>query len=197
MRHARLGFPARAACLLGALAATLAAGLAMPDAAERHADSPETALHFWAGEWDCYSVSDGRLSGRNVLELRVNGKVLHEAWASEGQDYIGESWNHYDASARVWRQLWVDQQGNVFSGAADASDEQRSPGDGLLFEGEQIKPDGDVTQIRMHVRPVAEGWVRQTGTQLGDNGEWTPRYDLVYVPEGEPFDPAKLKAPNN
>ena len=197
MHHSRLRFAVRGACLLaGALAVSFATGLTQPDTAE-HESSPETALHFWAGEWDCYSANTGQLSGRNVLELRVNGKVLHEAWQSEGQSYIGESWNHYDAAAGAWRQLWVDQQGAVFSGTADVSGDEGSTEDGLLFEGDQIQPNGSVTKIRMHVRPIAHGWVRQTGTQLGDNDEWTPRYDLIYVPKGEPYDPDRLEDPSN
>ena len=51
----------------------------------------ETAMHFWVGEWDCYSAGTGVLAGTNTLAFRVGDKVVHESWASAGDDFAGES----------------------------------------------------------------------------------------------------------
>jgi len=155
-----------------------------------NANPPEKALHFWAGEWDCYGAVSGALNGHNTLELRVKNNVIHENWTAS-DNTTGESWNYYNAHKGTWRQIWVDDNGIALEMDADVTGER--PDGGVLFEGDQIRKDGTLARIRMHVRPVGPGWVRQTGTALAADGvTWQPRYDLVYVPKGESFDPAKL-----
>lgn len=140
------------------------------------------ALRFWVGEWACYSTS-GQLNGRNTLELRVGGNVIHESWTPEGGGPPGESWNWYDPATGSWNQLWVSAGGvrTHFVG---------SPmGDGVMFEGTQTQANGTTSRVRMHVRPIEDGRVQQTGTEFDAASEtWQPRYDLIYVPKGEPFD---------
>ncbi len=140
------------------------------------------ALRFWVGDWDCYSTS-GQLSGRNTLELRVGGNVIHESWTPEGGGPPGESWNWFDPAEGTWNQLWVSAGGvrTHFVGTP--------MGSGVLFEGTQTQATGTTARVRMHVRPITDGRVQQTGTQLDEaSGAWQPRYDLIYVPKGEPFE---------
>lgn len=140
-------------------------------------------LQFWVGEWDCYSAQSGKLNGRNTLASRQNGSVIHEAWRGEGPNGgVGESWNCYDRSRGVWRQVWV-------GAAGDVTDFVGTPqGKGVLFEARRTDGFGREERIRMFVRPIAGERVQQTGTRSLDNGAtWQPRYDLVYVPKGEAF----------
>ncbi|GJM20000.1 MAG: hypothetical protein DHS20C14_22130 [Phycisphaeraceae bacterium] len=146
------------------------------------AGSMPTLLRFWVGDWDVYSAASGQLNGRNTLELRVGGNAIHEAWTPVGGGSPGESWNWYDAAKGTWNQVWVDGSGvsTTFAG---------SPKDGgILFEGTQVNASGATQLARMHVRPIADGRVQQTGTQSTDGGAtWTPSYDLIYIKSGEDF----------
>ncbi|MFT5422548.1 MAG: hypothetical protein ACI89L_000313 [Phycisphaerales bacterium] len=120
----------------------------------------------------------------------MKNNVLHESWTATNNT-TGESWNYYNANKGTWRQIWVDDNGIALEMDAPVTGER--PDGGVLFEGDQIRKDGTLARTRMHVRPVGDGWVRQTGTGTRDGGQtWRPLYDLVYVPKGESFDPAVL-----
>lgn len=150
-------------------------------------DDGKKGLHFWVGDWDVYSVQSGELVGRNSLSFRVNKHVIHERWASVGDSYTGESWNHYDPIKKAWRQLWNGSGGSVVEFYEDTD----SDADGIMFVGKGIDPadDGKISMSKMHVREINNGWVRQTGSRSTDKGStWIIRYDLVYVPKGKKFD---------
>lgn len=145
----------------------------------------ESALHFWVGEWDCYSTSTGSLSGTNTLSFRVGNKVIHESWTSSGGQFSGESWNVYNRETNVWEQTWVDTSGNRLFITAKCNDETV---EGLMFEGENVAPGAKPQKSRVHVRPVDEGRVMQTGYSSDDGGKtWTQQYEFVYVPRGEAY----------
>ncbi len=153
-------------------------------------DDNKKALHFWVGDWDVYSVKTGELAGRNSLSYRVGKHVIHELWASEGDSYTGESWNHFDPYKKAWRQMWIGSGGDVSEFYQDTD----SDVDGVLFVGKGYNPDdGKYSMSKMHVREMSNGWVRQTGSRSTDDGStWVIRYDLVYVPKGEEYDPEKM-----
>lgn len=159
------------------------------DASDAAVDS-KTALHFWVGDWDVYSVKTGKLAGRNSLSYRVGKHVIHERWASEDDSYTGESWNLYDPMKKTWRQTWVGSGGDVSEFYQDTD----SDAEGVVFVGKGFDPDnGKVSMSKMHVRAISNGWVRQTGSRSTDTGAtWIIRYDLVYVPKGEEFDPEMM-----
>lgn len=144
----------------------------------------ETAMHFWVGTWDCYSTQSGKLSGKNTLAFRVNSNVIHESWISQGGGITGESWNVYDRVANVWRQTWVDNTGGVLTIAAPVTSEY----EGLMFEGKSTSMGDESKIMRMHVRPIDDGRVLQTGFESKDKGKsWDQMYELIYVPAGEEF----------
>lgn len=139
-------------------------------------------LHFWIGEWDCYSNSTGLLNGRNNLEARLGETVIHEMWTPVGRSAGGESWNYYDPQTRTWRQHWMNPNGQPFVYVGKPVEE------GILFEGPRL--DGTENQLRkrMFIRPIGNGRVQHTGTKSADGGKtWQPEYDLIYVPRGEAF----------
>ena len=60
-----------------------------------------------------------------------------------------------------------------------------------MFVGKAFNPTNpdEKTSHKMHVRPIHNGMVRQTGSSSVDDGTtWTVKYDLIYVPKGEAFD---------
>jgi len=150
-------------------------------------DPLASGLHFWVGEWDVYSAKNGKLAGHNILEFRVNKHVIHESWASNGDSYTGESWNHYDTVAKAWKQTWVGSGGDVTVFTADTGSDAK----GVMFVGKAIDPSKDdgYTLHQMHVRPIDGKRVRQTGSESTDDGaSWVVKYDLIYVKKGEAFE---------
>ncbi len=146
----------------------------------------ETALHFWVGEWDCYNTQNGNLDGTNTLSFRVGNKVIHESWTSTGGQFAGESWNVYNRETNRWEQTWVDISGARLFITAECNDDSV---EGLMFEGENVRPGAEPQQTRMHVRPVDGGRVLQTGFISDDGGKtWTQRYEFIYVPKGDVYD---------
>ncbi len=147
--------------------------------------TPE-GLHFWVGEWDCYSAKDGACAGTNTLSFRVNGLVIHEEWESTGGSYMGESWNYYDPITKAWKQNWVGSGGGVTQFVAD----KKTDVEGVLFVGKAFNPTDESQRPlhMMHVRPIQDGMIRQTGSSSTDGGTtWVVKYDLIYVPRGEEF----------
>lgn len=145
----------------------------------------ETAMHFWVGEWDCYSTGTGVLAGTNTLAFRVGDKVVHESWASAGDEFAGESWNVYNRKTNTWEQTWVDSLGSRLFIAAKCNDDSV---EGLMFEGENVIPGTGPVLTRMHVRPAEGGRVLQTGFVSRDDGQtWSQQYELIYVPKGEAY----------
>ncbi|MFG0313697.1 MAG: tetratricopeptide repeat protein [Phycisphaerales bacterium] len=149
----------------------------------------ETALHFWVGEWDCYITPTGQLGGNNTLSFRVGNKVIHESWTSAGGQFAGESWNVYNRETNRWEQTWVDISGARLFITAKCNDDSV---EGLMFEGENVRPGADPQRTRMHVRPVDDGRVLQTGYASDDGGKtWTQKYEFLYVPKGEAYSPGE------
>lgn len=146
----------------------------------------DSALHFWVGEWDCYSAQDGNLVGRNILEFRAGTNAIHESWKSEGDSYAGEAWAHYDPRSGTWKQIWTGANGDLAEYESDPEVEV----DGLYFVGSSYQAsNGKVEARRMHLRRIGEGRLRHTGMASDDNGAtWIVKYDLIYVPRGEAFE---------
>ena len=83
----------------------------------------------------------------------------------------------YDASAGIWRQLWVDQGGSwtEFRGSWDGENM-------VVTTADQSDPNtGKTSRRRMTFTPLEKGYVRQHGEQSFDEGKtWVTTYDLEY-----------------
>lgn len=67
---------------------------------------------FWLGEWKL--TWEGG-TGTNSISKEMNGLLIHERFTDPGQNYHGESWTMWDAQHKLWKQTWVDDQGNYLS----------------------------------------------------------------------------------
>jgi hypothetical protein len=77
---------------------------------------------FWLGEWEV-RWDGGTQSGTNVVERILDGRVLLERFDGRpGIDLQGMSLSAYDEAARMWRQTWVDNQGNYLAFAGTLAD---------------------------------------------------------------------------
>lgn len=71
----------------------------------------EDEFDFWLGSWDV-SWADGA-RGRNVVRKILSGRVVLEEFDGRpGTPLRGTSVSVFDHDAGVWRQTWVDNQGN-------------------------------------------------------------------------------------
>jgi tetratricopeptide (TPR) repeat protein len=138
-------------------------------------DSAEfRAFDFWVGRWDVY-VGD-RLVGTNDVERILDGCVVFENWQSTGTN-AGKSFNFFDASTKRWRQLWIDNSGNVLELAGTFENGE------MRFEGETPGTNGAKTLHKLTFTPMGEGRVRQHWQQSTDGGKtWADAFDGLYVP---------------
>ena len=129
---------------------------------------------FWEGTWAVHNrARPDRPPATNRLTLTDGGCVLREVYTSGA--YTGTSLSFYDARDGVWRQTWIDSQGQPLhleggwrNGAMVM--EQRRSG----------------TIDRLTWTPLDDGNVTQVWTRSEDGGEsWTTVFDGLYVPAGE------------
>ncbi len=134
---------------------------------------PETRqFDFWIGTWEV-TTPDGKVAGHNVIEPVLGGRALRETWTGAG-GFSGTSLNTYDASARVWRQFWVDQSGGVLTLSGNFAD-------GAMSMEQSITLDGLTTIDRITWTPHADGTVRQLWEQSKDARiTWSVLFDGLY-----------------
>jgi hypothetical protein len=110
--------------------------------------------------------------GRNVIALEHGGCVLREEYAN-GR-YSGTSLSFWDAGAGVWRQTWIDNQGQpllLTGGWRDGA---------LTMTG----PDPAAPTDRITWAPSPDGSVRQLWEKSGDGGAtWSVAFDGLYTRE--------------
>lgn len=165
--------PARALGL-----ALLALLLAVPGAAQSApcATADHRAFDFWVGTWEVHAPG-GRVMGRNTIERKMGGCVLHERYATPA-GYEGESLNIFDSSRGVWHQTWTDNGGLLLllEGGME--------GGAMVMEGETTNAAGSVTRQRI-TWSVVDGdpdRVRQHWESSTDGGEtWSTAFDGLYL----------------
>lgn len=124
---------------------------------------------FWLGEWDCTWAEGG--VGTNSVYLDLADKVVVESFDGRPTlDYQGLSFSVYDRLAGVWRQTWVDTDGNylAFEGGWEDGemDLRRRDGEALL---------------RMRWHSIEENAFEWAYERSDDDGEtWSPVWEIGY-----------------
>jgi hypothetical protein len=130
-------------------------------------------LDFWIGSWEV--AWDGG-TGTNRIGRILGDRVIHEQF--EGADaesaLRGESWSVYDASRRLWRQTWVDDQGGYLDLVGERVDGS--------FAFSRAAPElGPVARQRMVFRDVGPDAFRWTWEFSPDDGAtWQLRWEIAY-----------------
>lgn len=171
-----------------AYAAALASIRAANDKPEHH------ALDFWIGSWDVYDAQ-GSLIGRNTIESQERGCLIAEHWIPVGADGTpaptgsGRSINFFDPTDGRWKQVWVNDSGNVLR--IDGTLVKGA----MWFEGDAVSRQGTTQHSRTVLTPLPGGRVRQSIHFTNDQGAtWTLVFDAVYVQHGTAFDKAQFPA---
>jgi hypothetical protein len=131
-------------------------------------------LDFWVGEWEVHGPK-GKTVGTSSVQLILNDCVVFENWSGAGGS-TGKSFNLYDAQARKWKQVWVDNQGNILEFVGEFKD------GAMRYSGESLAQNGKPVWDRLTFFPLAEGRVRQLWEQSPDQGKtWNTVFDGTYI----------------
>jgi len=100
--------------------ASLLFGMSTLDHTQRITPPSEThQFDFWVGEWDAIGTSYGpggkqtRTEAKNSITRDLAGHVVRESFKMPGLS--GMSISVFDPGARLWRQTWVDNQGEYIA----------------------------------------------------------------------------------
>lgn len=130
---------------------------------------------FWIGDWEV-TQPDGKVAGYNSIAPVNGGRALLENWTSAAGGYAGKSLNSFDASARLWKQFWVDTSGLVLElsgGIVDGS---------MVLSGKRKNRKGEDVVDRITWTPNDDGSVRQHWEASSDGGTtWQTLFDGRYV----------------
>ena len=135
---------------------------------------------FWIGDWDV-TVLNGKAAGTNLIKPILGGCVLHENWNGNG-GFVGQSFNGYDATRKIWRQTWVDGQGGslILEGNFENGRMTLSDKDTSVKSGASV-----VNEIAWTM--LADGAVRQLWRTSADGGKtWVVAFDGKYVRSARP-----------
>jgi hypothetical protein len=180
MMKRRMVFGALLACAFGLTARLTPAQTATAQQARVCANAPEyRQLDFWVGEWEVRNSAGQPAAGQAVasssVQRIIDSCVVYENY-SEGEEFLGKSFNFYDAHLRKWRQTWVDNTGRV----SEFLGEYREGA--MRFEGESHLPDGRRVLRHMTIFDLAPGRVRQLSEASTDGGKtWRVTYDYTYL----------------
>ena len=130
---------------------------------------------FWVGDWDVVTTAGGKPAGQSSIQLLDAGCVIFENWTGAGGG-SGHSINVFDQADGKWHQTWVDSTGDQvhYTGAWTGAK--------LEFRADDITtPQKSPVSMTMTFEPLANGDVRQSGTQSLDGGKtFQPSFDLIY-----------------
>ncbi len=144
-------------------------GIASPPTSRTAQLDGARQFDFWLGDWDCTWAEGG--VGTNSVYLDLADKVVVESFDGRPTlDYQGLSFSVYDRAAGLWRQTWVDTDGNylTFEGrwADGEMDLRRRDGDALL---------------RMRWHAIAGDSLEWSYERSDDDGAgWSPVWEIGY-----------------
>jgi hypothetical protein len=179
MLRRRLVVGALLVCAFG-LTGRAAAQTATPRKGHVCADAPEyRQFDFWVGEWEVRNSAGQQGAGESVasssVQRIIDRCVVYENY-TEGDEFLGKSFNFYDAALRKWRQTWVDNTGRV----SEFVGEYREGA--MRFEGETHLPDGRKVLRHMTLFNLGADRVRQLSEASTDGGKtWRVTYDFTYL----------------
>jgi len=156
------------------LAAALAASAQSPVA---RCASPEShQLDFWVGEWNLAYMQDGKAAtSRNRITKTLDGcAILEEFDGAPGNPLVGRSMSMYDARAKLWKQVWVDNSGAWldFTGGLE---------DGRMVFARDAERDGRRFRQRMVFDDVTRDALTWRWQRSDDAGRtWKTLWEIAY-----------------
>jgi hypothetical protein len=140
-------------------------------------DTPEAhQLDFWLGDWDLTYTQDGKeMSSRNRITKILDGcAVLEQFDGKPGIPLEGRSVSVFDATAKRWKQTWVDNSGAYldFTGGMEA---------GRMVFARTVERGRQRFLQRMvfaDVKPQSLRWLWQRSDDGGRT--WSTKWEIAY-----------------
>jgi len=140
-------------------------------------------LDFWIGDWVMeYTREDGTIvTAENRVRKDFGGCVISERFVlpgegPQGSPFIGASYSIFDKQTGTWRQLWVDNMGDLFDLRGGQVEGQPH-----VFEMVNIEPRGpEKVTLRMVWEDVTDNGMSWRWQQRQPDGSWTDRWVLRY-----------------
>lgn len=130
---------------------------------------------FMAGEWAVGPTGQSAAPSRARWDIQGKGCSIQENWFPKNGNN-GNSINYYDAADKKWHQHWIGADGDAVHYVGEWT------GGKMQFRAEDIStPQMTKAVLTMTFEPMADGSVRQSGTQSTDGGKtFQPAWDLTY-----------------
>lgn len=133
----------------------------------------ENQFDFWLGKWRV-NWGDGQ-EGSNRIDRILDGKVIRERFdGNPSMPFQGMSLTVYDHQHGLWRQTWVDNQGNYwnFSGGWD--------GERMVLATE-VTDEGKPIHLRMVFYNITENELDWSWERSEDGGRtWALAWHIHY-----------------
>ena len=136
---------------------------------------------FWIGEWDLvWGEGDNTGTGTNIVTSEMDGCVIEENFTSDGEDpFIGNSLSVYDTESKLWKQTWVDNQGNYLDFAGKFENGR------MILQREKFEGGKKILQ-RMIWYNIAENSLDWNWEKSEDDGEkWILLWHIHYERKSE------------
>ena len=140
----------------------------------------EDYYNFWIGEWELsWDDADGNKGhGYNSIVSIMDGKAIQENFtAVEGQlsGFDGTSISIYDKRRGLWKQVWVDNQGNYIDLTGETDGENR------IFKTATVKKEDKEIVLRMVFKNITQNsftWEWENSIDGGKN--WNLSWRIFY-----------------
>ena len=132
------------------------------------------SFDFWIGSWTVTNP-DGTPAGKNVIKKIQNDCILQENWTSASAGYTGTSNNFYNAKAKLWEQIWIDNQGGNLHLKGNRKDNQM-----ILHSDEETNKDGLNFYHRITWTQNEDGTVRQHWETITEGKDIAVAFDGLY-----------------
>ena len=120
---------------------------------------------FWEGDWEVVD-STGKILGYNHIVLMQDSCVLQENWSSGKGAFSGTSYNFYHSGEKVWKQLWINNQGGSLELSGNWNGQAM-----VLSSAFQADTSGNKYQSRVTWTPLPDGRVRQLWDIRSEEGK--------------------------
>lgn len=140
--------------------------------------SPDASqFDFWIGVWDLtWGNGEDAGSGQNIITSEMYGCVIEENFIThEDEPFVGKSLSVYDSETGLWKQTWVDNQGNYldFEGGLEEGK--------MILQREAIK-DGQIILQRMVWYNISDQSLDWNWESSDDDGQtWELLWKIHYV----------------
>ena len=135
---------------------------------------PDRGFDFWLGEWQV-SWGEGQ-QGTNRIDKILDGVVIRERFdGNPAMPFWGMSLSVYDTRSELWRQTWVDNEGNYWTFRGRFAD-------GRMILSTEVAVEGKPVLLRMVFHNIETDELDWNWERSEDGGRnWALRWHIHYT----------------